>query len=143
MLESISLGSKLVWYFDVDKQVIARKPSKSNLLKVSSDNSLYCGVVGNKESEKMLCAIFRLKKISMFDGMSMDMNGYGISCKVYLKISKQNQLQIKIGDDPVMYDLFNAFLLETMESLTNEDVLLVLDIKNKMIRFKKIKEMEL
>ena len=123
--------------------MIARKPSKSNLLKVSSDNSLYCGVVGNKESEKMVCAIFRLKKISMFDGMSMDMNGYGISCKVYLKISKQNQLQIKIGDDPVMYDLFNAFLLETMESLTNEDVLLVLDIKNKMIRFKKIKEMEL
>ena len=45
MLESISLGSKLVWYFDVEKQVIARKPSKSNLLKVSSDNSLYCGVV--------------------------------------------------------------------------------------------------
>lgn len=143
MLESISLGSKLVWYYDVDKQVLARKPSKSNLLKVSSDNSLYCGVIGNKQSEKMLCAIFGLKKISMFDGLSIDMDGYGINCKVYLKISKQNQMQIKIGDDPVMHDLFNAYLLEMMEELTNEDVLLVIDVKNKKIRFKKIKEMEL
>ena len=40
MLESISLGSKLVWYYDVDKQVLARKPSKSNLLNVSSDLSI-------------------------------------------------------------------------------------------------------
>ncbi len=143
MIESISLNSKLVWYYDVEKCVIARKPSKSNLLKISSDNSLYCGIVGNKESEKMLCSIFKLKNISQFDGKIFTMSGYGITCKVYLKISKQQQLQIKIGDDPVMYDLFNAFLLEQMESLTNEDVLLVLDIPNKNIRFKKIKEMEL
>ncbi len=143
MIESVSLNSKLIWYYDIEKGTIARKPSKSNLLKVSSDNSLYCGVVGNKASEKMLCSIFGLKRIAQFDEQIIEMSGYGISCKVYLKISKQQQLQIKIGDDPIMYDLFNSFLLEKMEPLSSDDVLLVLDVKNKKIRFKKIKEMEL
>ena len=143
MLESISLNSKLIFYYDVEKGTIARKPSKSNLLRVSSDNSLYCGVVGNKACEKMLCSIFGLKRISQFNERTIEMSGYGISCKVYLKISKQQQLQIKIDDDPIMHDLFNSFLLEEMEPLSCDEVLLVLDIKNKKIRFKKIRDMEL
>jgi hypothetical protein len=107
MLECVKLGGRAILYFDKNFMTIGRMPTKSNLLEISSDNSLYCGTTDNEKASQALCNFFKLSSIDKFGGKTYHMNGYGISCEVHRLVSKQGQLQLKIGKDAVMHDLFN------------------------------------
>ena len=63
MLQTYNLAGTVI-YYDSDKKVIARYPSKSNLLLKGADNSLYFGMTSNSDVDKIFCKIFSVSNIN-------------------------------------------------------------------------------
>src|SRR5690554_4060028 len=105
-MESYKLGGKVVYYFDLNSQTIARIPTKSNLKFKGSDNSLYFGLISNKGSKEILCALLKNKNIEELNGHFYEMLSYGLKVQVELNINKEGQIQLKLGQDGLMRRLF-------------------------------------
>lgn len=143
MLKSFSLSTKTLFYYDCEKQTIARFPSNSNLLMKGSDNSLYFGMKSNEIVKKILCDFFNVKNIDQINGLNFDMSSGGEIVNVIVNINADGQIQIKICKDGTIGRLASNYAFNEMIDYDFTKMLLVVDFKHKEIRFKNPNELKL
>jgi hypothetical protein len=136
MLESCSLSKNRIFYYDIEGKIVARTPSKSNLLEYGSDNSLYFGMKSNSEICEIFCKIFNVKKIEEINGLNFDMKCGSEVANVVLNLNKEGQIQVKIMKNGTINHLSSAFSFDEMEEFDFTKMLLVIDFEKKEIRFK-------
>lgn len=131
-------------YYEIENMTIGRKPSKSNLKEHGSDNSLYIGLKTNEQISDMLCKMFNYKDILEFHDKSFQMKSHGgIEVLVTTNINKDGQLQIKINKNGMMHEIYNEFLLDSMEDINPNDIIIVVDFKKMNVRVRKISDFRL
>lgn len=143
MLKSFNLSNKTLFYYDCEKQTIARFPSKSNLLMKGSDNSLYFGLKTNETVSKILCEFFHVKNINQINGLNFDMSSGGEIVNVIININAEGQIQIKICKDGTIGRLTSNYAFNEMIDYDFTNMLLVVDFKHREIRFKDPNELKL
>ena len=143
MLKTCSLSKKIFFYYDMEKQTIARFPSKSNLLSRGSDNSLYFGITSNDYVSKLLCDFFNVTSIDKINGLNFDMDSGGELVNVVINLNAEGQIQIKICKDGTMGRLAANYAFKEMKEFDFTKMLLVVDFQGKEIRFKDPNELQL
>ena len=136
MLKTCNLSKKSFFYYDIENLTIARFPSKSNLKTKGSDNSLYFGMKNNDDAKSVFCDFFNVKTIEKINGLNFDMKCGYETVNVIVNINAEGQIQIKIMKDGTMNRLASNNSFDNMISLNYTQMLLVIDFKNKEIRFK-------
>lgn len=129
-------GKKFFFYYDIEKQTIARFPTKSNLLTNGSDNSLFFGLTSDENLCKLICDFFKVKKIDEVSGLDFDMTSGTEFVNVKVNINAEGQIQIKICKNGTMGRLATNYSFSEMEEIDFTKMLIVVDFKNKEIRFK-------
>lgn len=143
MLKSYSLSRNNVFYYDINKKTIARFPSKSNLLAKGSDNSLYFGMTSNEDVKKIFCEFFEKKNIKEISGLNFTMTcGYD-NVNVVVNINGEGQIQVKLMKDGTMNRLTSDYSFNEMKQFDFTKMLIVIDFKNKEVRFKNPEELYL
>lgn len=132
-----------IFYYDIEKKVIARFPSKSNLLSKGSDNSLYFGTNKNENIVKIFCKLFDVKKIDEISNLNYDMKSGNDNVNVILNLNFEGQIQIKIMKDGTMSRLSQNFAFRKMKQYDFTKMLIVIDFNNREIRFKDPNELSL
>lgn len=131
-------------YYEIDNMTIGRTPSKANMYDNGSDNSLYLGMKSNEGICNMLCKMFNYSSIDEFSGKQYNMKSYGgIEVLVTTNISGSGQLQIKFNKNRIMLEIYNEFLLDSMEDIKLDEIIMVVDFKKNNIRIKKISDFRL
>ena len=143
MVNYFSLSKSNIFYYDLEKKTIARFPTKSNLFPHGSDNSLYFGMTTNSLVCDIFCKLFDVDDIMQLCNRSYDMRCGIDDVKVVLNINAQNQIQIKITKDGTMYRLTSNYAFEEMRNIDFTKMLIVVDFKNNIIRFKNPEELNL
>lgn len=143
MLKTYDLSKKLTIYYDVDRQTIARTPTKANLLSRGSDNSLYFGITTNEAVCKIFCDFFKVNKIEEINSLNYDMSCGGEIVNVVINLNAEGQIQIKICKDGTIGRLTSNFAFAEMVEYDFTKMLLVVDFKHKEIRFKDPYKLEL
>ena len=93
-------------------------------------------MIHQKEVCKMFCEFFNVKKIEDIGGLSYKMMCGYEKVDVVVNLNKEGQIQIKLMKDGTMASLADNYLVEHMVQLDFTKMLLVVDFKNKSIRFK-------
>lgn len=143
MLKTCSLSNNSLFYYDIEKQTIARFPSNSNLLLKGSDNSLYFGMTSNSSIKKIFCDFFKVKDINSINGLNFDMSCGGEIVNVIVNLNAEGQIQIKICKDGTMGRLASNYAFNEMKEFDFKKMLIVVDFKHKEIRFKDPNELKL
>jgi hypothetical protein len=141
MLKSCSLSKNRVFYYDIEAKTIARFPSKSNLLPNGSDNSLYFGMRSSEMICSIFCQLFGVNDIAEISGLNFDMKCGDEIVNVVLNLNKQGQVQVKIMKNGTISRLTTNYSFSEMKEFDFTKMLLVIDFKNKEIRFKNPKEL--
>lgn len=143
MVQAIKLNKRNVIYYDVEKKTIARFPTKSNLIDASSDNSLYFGLVGNEEVEKVICSILDVTNINEMSGKKYNMKCGSEIVNVICNINSQSQIQIKVAKDGSMGKLASDYAYNRMKEYDFTKMLIVVDFANCELRIKDPLELDL
>ncbi len=136
MLNCYILSGNTCFYYDLERRTIARFPTKSNIKPHGSDNSLYFGMVGNKELENIFCSLFDVKHISNISNKNFDMQCGDEVVNVVCNLNAEGQIQIKIMKDGTMFRLTTNYSFDRMKEFDFTQMLIVVDFLNKQIRFK-------
>lgn len=145
MLKTCRLGANKFFYYDIERQTIARFPTNSNLLLKGSDNSLFFGMKSDDKLCKLFSEFFRVPKIDDIKGLNFDMK-FGSSdefVNVQVNLNAQGQIQIKICKDGTMGKLAEDYSFIKMKQFDFAKMLIVVDFQNKEIRFKDPNELVL
>lgn len=144
MMSILKIKKNLEIYYEIDNKTIGRVPSNSNLLPSGSDNSLYLGMTSNEQICDVICKMFGYENIMEFHNKNFTMTSHGgISVIVTTNINAEGQIQIKINKNGMMHDIFEEFVLNSMEDISPKDVIIVVDFKNLNVRVRKISDFEL
>lgn len=136
MLKSYSFSKNTLFYYDIENKTIARFPTHSNLKIKGSDNSLYFGMSNIVPLQEIFTSLFDVKKIDQISGLNFDFNCGYENVNVVVNINAEGQIQIKIMKDGTMGRLADNHSFDKMISYDYTKMLLVVDFKNKQIRFK-------
>lgn len=142
-MDIISLDKKTKVFFDIDNKIIGRVPTKSNLKKNGSDNSLYFGTYKNIIMNSILKAFFSYANITEFGKKVFEMKSYGQDLNVETNINNEGQLQIKVGKNGTMYSLFVSYQMSIEERVDSSDVIILVNFNENTIFFKKIEEVDI
>ena len=126
----------MFFYYDLENKTVARFPTKSNIKPHGSDNSLYFGMVGNKEVESIFCKLFDVKTITNVSNKNFDMQCGDETVNVVCNLNAEGQIQVKIMKDGTMFRLTNNYSFDRMKEYDFTKMLIVVDFLNKQIRFK-------
>lgn len=85
-------------YYDVDKRVLGRKPTRLNIAFDSPDNSLYFGIKESLPKEFSISVVEKITGISINDfvDFSFKMRWNNEPVTLETNINRQGQLQLKI-----------------------------------------------
>jgi MoxR-like ATPase len=97
MLKKLELNHDVEYYYDTGEKIIARYPTASNLKQSGADNSLYLGMIGNKQTQKAICKIFEKKDISEIKGLKFQTSSNNGKFNTELNINAEGQIQINVG----------------------------------------------
>lgn len=136
MLRTCILSKSMFFYYDIERKIIARFPTKSNIKPHGSDNSLYFGMVGNDEIVSIFCKLFDVKKIGDISSKNFDMKCGMETVNVCCNLNSEGQIQIKIMKDGTMSRLTSNYSFDHMKEFDFTKMLIVVDFLNKEIRFK-------
>ncbi len=136
-------GKKFYFYYDTEKQTIARFPTKSNLLLNGSDNSLFFGLTSDATLCKLMCEFFGVSRIKEISGLSYEMSCGGEMVDVVVNVNAEGQIQIKLCKNGTMGRLSSNYAFEEMREIDFTQWLIVIDFKHKEIRFKDPQELKL
>jgi hypothetical protein len=139
-MDQTYVSSQLTIYHDTENGLIGRKPTKSNLNNIRSDNSLYFGVSSNESVSKIMCDLFHLRDMTAFGSRHFTFIGYGKTVKVETNINSDQQVQIKIDGDGTMGKLFFRYLSSENGNVSYDDLILVLDFRNHNIYFERVRD---
>ena len=143
MLKSFCLSRKNIFYYDIEKQTIARFPTMSNLKNKGSDNSLYFGTLNTNELIEIFTSFFRVSSIQNIKGLNYDFTCGFETVNVVININLEGQIQIKLMKDGTMGRLAENNAFDNMIVRDYTRMLLVVDFANKQIRFKDPNELSL
>lgn len=129
--KKVMLNSKTIFYCDVANKKICRKPSKSNLKKVGSDNSLYFGI---KDESIMYDLIKNILNVDDNEfNRKFKMKAYNQIIDVETNLNKQNQVQVKIIGDGKMAYIFDLYQIKQMNQINPDNIFFCIDFKNNEI----------
>lgn len=123
------------FYYNIQRKILARYPSKSNLKIKGSDNSLFFGICDNKKISNIFKEIFNVNDIHQISNLSFLMKFLDEKVNVDLNVNNQGQIQIKICGDGTMRKLLNLYIFYSDYVGEEENLLLVLDFKEMTINF--------
>lgn len=137
-----SLGFKDA-YYDLEKKIIARCPTQSNLKEGGTDNSLYCGQTTTINQVDVFKNIFDVVDLQSIVGKQIQMNfnnKYNIT--VEFNINAYNQLQLKISKDGRKDGVIRKMYIDDGKEENMYDYLLSFDFINKTLSIKETKELD-
>ena len=135
MLQTYNLAGTVI-YYDLERKVIARCPSKSNLLLKGADNSLYFGVTSNNEVDKIFCKIFSVSNIKKIQDLKYDLSFCGEIIKVFININAEGQIQLRFYNDGTIGRILSKFEDDEHEKIDFTKMLLIVDFAHNEIRVK-------
>ena len=135
MLQTYNLAGTVI-YYDSDKKVIARYPSKSNLLLKGADNSLYFGMTSNSDVDKIFCKIFSVSNIKKIQDLKYDLSFCGEIVEVFININAEGQIQVRFNNDGTIGRLLSKYEDAEHEKIDFTKMLLVVDFSHNEIRVK-------
>jgi len=139
-------NDKDVFICDTKNKVIARRPTKSNLKKYGSDNSLYFGLATDSIVVKTVCQILSIPSLKVFkENISFKMKCGSFNVNVITNVNEEDQIQLKIQKNGLLYLLFEEWCLMKglLESEVIDNLIIVFDFKNMEIRFNTFPEFNL
>ena len=142
MLQTYSLSGTVI-YYDAYKKILARCPSKSNLLLKGADNSLYFGIATNNEVAKIFCKIFNVSSVKKIQDLKYDLSFCGEIIEVFININAEGQVQVRFNNDGTIGRILSRYADEELRNIDFTKMLLVVDFCHKEIRVKDPDELRL
>ena len=142
MLQTYSLSGTVI-YYDANKKVLARCPSKSNLLLKGADNSLYFGIDTNAEVSKIFCKIFNVSNVKKLQDSKYDLSFCGEIIEVFININADGQIQVRFNNDGTIGRILSKYADEEHQDIDFTKMLVVVDFNHKEIRVKDPNELRL
>ena len=142
MLQTYSLAGTVI-YYDAHKKILARCPSKSNLLLKGADNSLYFGIATNNEVAKIFCKIFNVSSVKKIQDLKYDLSFCGEIIEVFININAEGQVQVRFNNDGTIGRILSRYADEELRNIDFTKMLLVVDFCHKEIRVKDPDELRL
>ena len=142
MLQTYSLAGTVI-YYDAYKKILARCPSKSNLLLKGADNSLYFGIATNNEVAKIFCKIFNVSSVKKIQDLKYDLSFCGEIIEVFININAEGQVQVRFNNDGTIGRILSRYADEELRNIDFTKMLLVVDFCHKEIRVKDPDELRL
>lgn len=139
-MNKLVLSKQVTVYHNIEKALIGRIPTKSNLKNSGSDNSLYFGTIANENMIMILCDVFHLRDLSAFGNRQYIFKAYGKNVSVKTNINNDGQIQFKFDSDGTMGNMFYDYLFFSMHKVDPDEVILVLDFNNKIVYFERVRD---
>jgi len=139
-MDSISLDKRTKIFFSVNDKMIGRIPTKSNLKRNGSDNSLYLGMSNNELIQALIKKIFSYSDIEEFNNKNFEMRSYGHLFEVITNINNEGQLQLKIGGNGTMHSIFVSYQMFKEKNINLDEIIILVDFKNNVVEIKEISE---
>jgi hypothetical protein len=96
--------------YDIERKLIGRQPTKSNLYTFGSDNNLYMGILGtHRRIQSIIQEILDLKNIHDMHNKKFSMTYEGFDFTVGTYISAQSQMQFRIEGNGTMNKILEIF----------------------------------
>ncbi len=134
-LYKINLGKKTFVFYNIEARKIGRIPTKSNLKKQGSDNSIYLGLIDNPEIKNIICRIFKIKNIDEFESKKFIMSLNGYKYNILTNINVDGQIQIKVCGDGNIADIFIKYQIFNETNLEQDHSVMLFDFNRMIIDF--------
>ncbi|MBU0996951.1 MAG: hypothetical protein KKE16_02785 [Firmicutes bacterium] len=140
-IEKLALKKHIV-YFNIQKKILGRKATNSNLHPTASDNSLYFGLLDQPLVCDLISQVLSLSNILDFNGHNYVMDAYGLKINVYTRINSQGQLQIMLKGNTTMHEIYMQYVLKMKQNLDKNKTIFLIDFLHNIITLEGVENVD-
>lgn len=137
-MQKTIIGRSNEIYYDINKKIIGRIPTASNMKEYGSDNSLYFGQVTEPKIKNIIFKILDITDLSEFVTKKYYMKFYEDDIEIERNINKEGQVQFKIVGNGKMYGLYKKYEKIIGTKITFKKIVILLNFEKNTIFFKSL-----